>query len=376
MIKKDCYDILGISKSASNRDIKKAYKRLAIKFHPDRNQGNKLAEDKFKEVKEAYEILSDKQKRSSYDQYGYEAFNNNSSSHTSYHTNADFGDIFGDVFGDIFGNSRRRQHKSSGSDLCYELDVTLEEAVIGITKKIQLSVLQRCNVCRGSGAKRGTKSKLCKTCNGAGQVQVRQGFFTVQQTCPACSGDGSVINDPCNLCDGNGRIKRNKTLSVKIPSGVDTGDKIRLTGEGEYGVRGGSSGDLYVEIKVKSHSIFSRENNNLYCEVPISFIMAALGGEIEVPTLNGRIKLRIPAETQTGKSFRMRGKGVRSIRSNYLGDLLCKVIVETPVNLNYEQKKLLYKLGKSLDCSSSKVNNPKSKNFFNGVKKFFDDLTR
>jgi molecular chaperone DnaJ len=379
MAKSDLYEILGVSKSADEREIKKAYKRLAMKYHPDRNPDNKEAEAKFKEVKEAYEILTDAQKRAAYDQYGHAAFEQGGMGGGGGGGfgggGADFGDIFGDVFGDIFGGGRR-QRASRGADLRYNMELTLEEAVRGVTKEIRIPTLEECDVCHGSGAKAGTKPQTCHTCHGAGQVQMRQGFFTVQQACPTCHGRGSVIKDPCNACHGHGRVERSKTLSVKIPAGVDTGDRIRLTGEGEAGEHGAPAGDLYVQVSVKKHPIFEREDNNLYCEVPINFVMAALGGEIEVPTLDGRVNLKVPSETQTGKLFRMRGKGVKSVRGGAVGDLLCRVVVETPVSLSDKQKALLRELEESFGGPSGEKNSPRSKSFFDGVKKFFDDLTR
>lgn len=371
MAKNDYYEILGVSRSADERDIKKAYKKLAMKFHPDRNPGDASAEAKFKEVKEAYEILSDAQKRAAYDQHGHAAFEQGGMGGGG----ADFSDIFGDVFGDIFGG-RRQQRASRGADLRYNMELTLEEAVRGTTKEIRVPSLQACETCHGSGAKAGTQAQTCSTCRGAGQVQMRQGFFSVQQTCPTCHGRGKIIAHPCQACRGQGRVEKAKTLSVKIPTGVDEGDRIRLSGEGEAGERGAPAGDLYVQISIKKHPIFERHENNLYCEVPINFCMAALGGEIEVPTLDGRIKLKIPAETQTGKLFRLRGKGVKSVRGSAVGDLLCRVLVETPVQLNEKQKTLLRELGESLTGSSGQKNSPRAKNFLDGVKKFFDDLTR
>ncbi|PPI87952.1 molecular chaperone DnaJ [Candidatus Pantoea edessiphila] len=369
MAKNDYYEILGVNKSSDEREIKKAYKRLAMKFHPDRNPGDKKAEAKFKEIKEAYEILTDSNKRAAYDQYGHSAFEK-----VNMGAGTDFGDIFGDVFGDIFG-SNRRQRSSRGSDLRYNLELTLEEVVLGVTKEIYIPTLVVCKTCRGSGTKIGTKPQTCNTCHGSGQIQMRQGFFTVQQSCPTCRGMGSIIKNPCNICRGQGRIEQSKTLSVKIPGGVDTGDRIRLSGEGEAGKNGASAGDLYVQVSVKKHSIFDREDNNLYCEVPINFAMAALGGEIEVPTLNGRVKLKIPSETQTSKLFRIRGRGVKSVRNNTVGDLLCRVVVETPVNLSETQKHLLIELEKSFGGPTGERNSPRSKRFFDGVKKFFEDLT-
>ncbi|KZN39094.1 molecular chaperone DnaJ [Pseudoalteromonas luteoviolacea] len=378
MSKRDYYEVLGVSKDASERDIKKAYKRLAMKYHPDRTAGDEALEAKFKEVKEAYEVLTDSQKRQMYDQYGHAAFEQNGGGgHGGFGGGADFGDIFGDVFGDIFGGGggRRQSRQQRGADLRYSLDLTLEEAVKGKDVEIKVPTWVSCEPCDGSGAKAGSKPKTCTTCHGAGQVQMRQGFFAVQQTCPTCQGTGQVISDPCNKCHGQGRVEKTKTLSVKIPAGVDTGDRIRLSGEGEAGMHGAPAGDLYVQVSVREHPIFVRDGNNLYCEVPISYTTAALGGEIEVPTLDGRANLKIPSESQTGKMFRMRGKGVKSVRSGSVGDLICKVVIETPVNLNERQRELLRELEESMSGDTSK-NRPKAQGFFDGVKKFFDDLTK
>ncbi|WP_115350509.1 molecular chaperone DnaJ [Proteus vulgaris] len=379
MAKRDFYEVLGLSKNADEKEIKRAYKRLAMKYHPDRNQGDKESESKFKEIKEAYEILSDAQKRAAYDQYGHAAFEQGGfggQGGGGFGGGADFGDIFGDVFGDIFGGGRRQQRASRGSDLQYNMDLTLEEAVRGVTKEIRIPTLETCDKCHGSGAKEGTSAETCSTCHGAGQVHLRQGFFTVQQACPTCHGRGKVIKEPCSKCHGDGRVERYKTLSVKIPASVDTGDRIRLSGEGEAGENGAPAGDLYVQVHVRQHHIFERDGNNLYCEVPINFAIAALGGEIEVPTLDGRVKLKIPAETQTGKMFRMKGKGVKSVRSSTVGDLMCRVVVETPVKLNEKQKELMEQLGESFGGKSGEKNTPRSKSFLDGVKKFFDDLTK
>ncbi|WP_462167524.1 molecular chaperone DnaJ [Pseudoalteromonas sp. GB43] len=379
MSKSDYYEVLGVSKDASERDIKKAYKRLAMKYHPDRTAGDKELESKFKEVKEAYEVLTDDQKRQMYDQYGHAAFEQGGGGHGGGFGggHGDFGDIFGDVFGDIFGGGggRRQSRQQRGSDLRYNMDLSLEEVVRGKDVEIKVPTWVSCKPCDGSGAKAGSKPKTCTTCHGAGQVQMRQGFFAVQQTCPTCQGTGQIISDPCDSCHGQGRVEKTKTLSVKIPAGVDTGDRIRLSGEGEAGMHGAPAGDLYVQVSVREHPIFQRDGNNLYCEVPISFTTAALGGEIEVPTLDGRAKLKIPSESQTGKMFRMRGKGVKSVRSGAQGDLICKVVIETPVNLNDRQRELLEELEQSMGKDGSK-NRPKEKGFFDGVKKFFDDLTK
>ncbi|ENR5393668.1 TPA: molecular chaperone DnaJ [Providencia rettgeri] len=376
MAKRDFYEVLGLERNASEKDIKRAYKRLAMKHHPDRNQGDKDSEDKFKEIKEAYEVLSDEQKRAAYDQYGHAAFEQGGmGGGGGFGGGADFSDIFGDVFGDIFGGGRRQQRPSRGSDLQYNMELTLEEAVRGVTKEIRIPTLETCDVCHGNGAKPGTSADTCSTCHGMGQVHMRQGFFSVQQPCPTCHGRGKVIKDPCNKCHGHGRVERYKTLSVKIPAGVDTGDRVRLSGEGEAGENGAPAGDLFVQVHVLPHNIFERDGNNLHCEVPINFADAALGGEIEVPTLDGRVKLKIPAETQTGKIFRMKGKGVKSVRGGLQGDLMCHIVVETPVKLNEKQKELLKEFGESLGGKSGEKNSPRSKSFLDGVKKFFDDLT-
>jgi len=376
MSKRDYYEILSVGREASEREIKKAYKRLAMKFHPDRNPGDKAAEASFKEVKEAYEILTDGDKKAAYDQFGHAGVDPN----RGRGGNGDFGDVFGDVFGDIFGGGGRRgggggqRQAARGSDLRYNLELSLEEAVKGLTKELRIPKLTACEVCDGSGAKKGTSPSTCGTCHGQGQVQMRQGFFAVQQACPTCHGRGKIIKDPCNNCHGEGRVEKSKTLSVKIPAGVDNGDRIRLSGEGEAGEFGAPSGDLYVQVSVREHAIFVRDGNNLYCEVPISFSKAALGGEIEVPTLDGKVNLKIPSETQTGRMFRMRSKGVKSVRSHAVGDLLCKVVMETPIKLNERQKELLREFDETLAGSSSKKHSPKAEGFFDGVKKFFQDL--
>ncbi len=378
MSKRDYYEVLGVSKDAAEREIKKAYKRLAMKLHPDRNQGDKAKEEQFKEVKEAYEILNDDQKRAAYDQYGHAAFEQGGHGGGGgfggggFGGGQDFGDIFGDIFGGG-GRGRGQQRQQRGSDLRYNLDMTLEEAVRGKTLEIKVPTYVSCDPCDGSGAKKGTSAKSCSTCHGQGQVQMRQGLFAVQQTCPTCSGKGKVISDPCTSCRGQGRVEKNKTLSVKIPAGVDTGDRIRLSGEGEAGEHGAPAGDLYVQANVRDHKIFVREENHLYCEVPISFTTSALGGEIEVPTLGGKVKLKIPKETQTGKMFRLRGKGVKSVRSSTTGDLMCKVVIETPVSLSGDQADLLRQLEQKMGINTTK-HSPKETGFFDGVKKFFEDL--
>lgn len=374
MSKRDYYEVLGVEKGASGPELKKSYRRVAMKYHPDRNPDDKDAEEKFKEASEAYEVLSDSEKRSAYDQFGHaglegaggmggQGFGGGSGG---------FSDIFGDVFGDIFGGGGGGGHgrggPARGSDLRYNLELSLEDAVKGTDVKIRVPTLVACKPCDGSGAKAGTKPVSCTTCGGIGQVRMQQGFFSVQQTCPKCRGKGSVISDPCRDCHGQGRTEETKTLSVKVPAGVDNGDRIRLSGEGEAGTSGGPAGDLYVQVGVKDHEIFQRDGKNLYCEVPISFIDAALGGELEVPTLDGRVKLKVPTETQTGKLFRLRGKGVTPIRGNTAGDLMCRVVVETPVNLSAKQKELLRELQGTM---SSDKNSPRQSSWFEGMKNFF-----
>ncbi len=375
MSKRDYYEVLGVAKNATEAEIKKAFKRLAMKYHPDRNPDDKAAEEKFKEAKEAYEILADAQKRAAYDQFGHAGVDPGAGGGGYGPGGGSFSDIFGDVFGDIFGGAAGARGGGSrayrGSDLRYNLELSLEEAVMGTTVKIRVPTLVECDECDGSGAKKGTSAQTCPTCHGHGQVRMQQGFFSLQQTCPRCHGSGKVITDPCGKCHGQGRVQEQKTLSVKVPAGVDDGDRIRLSGEGEAGLHGGPAGDLYVQIHVREHPIFSRDENNLACEVPISFVTAALGGELDVPTLGGRVKLKIPAETQSGKLFRLRGKGVRSVRGGDVGDLICRVVVETPVNLTARQKELLQEFEASLNGDR---HNPKASSWLDGVKKFFEDM--
>lgn len=376
MAKKDYYEVLGLQKGASEDDIKRAYKRLASKHHPDKNQGSKEAEEKFKEINEAYEVLGDDQKRAAYDQYGHAAFEQGGGTggFGGGFGGADFGDMFGDIFGDIFGGGRGRQRVVRGEDLRYDLEISLEEAVKGTTKDIQINTLAHCDSCGSSGAEKGSKVETCPHCHGSGRIRRQQGFFVSESICPTCHGSGKKIEKPCRSCHGEGRVHKKENLSVKIPAGVDTGNQLRLAGKGAAGENGAPAGDLYVVIHVREHNIFERDGSNLYCEVPISFATAALGGEIEVPTLDGRVKLKIPAETQTGKLFRMRGKGVASTRSGYAGDLICRIVVETPVNLTSEQKELLHKLEESLQGKDLSKHAPKSSGFLDGVKKFFDNL--
>lgn len=375
MSKRDYYEVLGVERGASEAELKKAYRRLAMKFHPDRNPDDKDAEEKFKEANEAYEVLSDAEKRVAYDQYGHAGVDPQmgGGGFGGGFSGGNFGDIFGDVFGDIFGGGRsQRGGPQRGSDLRYTMDLTLEEAVRGTTQKITIPTAVECKTCHGSGAKKGTSPVTCTTCNGVGQVRMQQGFFAVQQECPRCHGSGKMITDPCGSCHGQGRVEETKTLSVKIPAGVDTGDRIRLSGEGDLGVKGGPAGDLYVVVNVLPHDIFERDGADLYCEVPINIADAALGGELEVPTLDGRVKLKIPEGTQTGKMFRLRGKGVKPVRGHAVGDLMCRVVVETPVKLDKRQREMLEEFRTSLQGDAS--HSPKASGFFEGVKRFFNDL--
>ena len=375
MAKRDYYEVLGVERGADEAEIKKAYRRVAMKHHPDRNAGDTASEEKFKEANEAYEVLSDAQKRATYDQFGHAGIEGQGQGGFGGGGGANFSDIFGDVFGDIFGAAagRGRSGPQRGADLRYNLEIDLEDAVQGSTVKIRVPTLENCEECNGSGARKGSTPVSCTTCGGAGQIRMQQGFFSVQQTCPNCRGKGKMIKDPCGGCHGRGRVEKQKTLSVKIPPGVDTGDRIRLAGEGEAGPDGGGAGDLYVQVAVRPHNIFQRDGKHLYTEVPISFTDAALGGELEVPTLEGRVKLRVPPETQTGKLFRLRGKGVKPVRGGTVGDLLCRVVVETPVNLTKKQKDLLTEFQASLSESNQK-HSPRKTSCFEGVKSLFDEM--
>ena len=380
MAKRDYYTVLGLNRDAAEEDIKKAYRKLAMKFHPDRNTEDKHTEDKFKEAKEAYEVLSDGRKRAAYDQFG----------HAGVDPSAGFGaagargfggaegfggfaDAFGDIFGEIFGQQGRGSRGNGvfrGSDLRYNLDLSLEEAARGAEVKIRIPTMETCETCHGSGAKPGTEPKTCPTCHGRGEVRVSQGFFSIQQTCPACHGRGKVVPDPCQTCHGAGRVKKHKTLSVKIPAGVDQDDRIRLTGEGEGGPNGGPPGDLYVVVNLRPHAVFQREGADLHCEMPISFATAALGGEIEIPTLDGHAKIRVPAETQTGQVFRLRNKGIRPVRGSVQGDLYCHVAIETPAKLTARQKELLREL-EAINQQDPDAHSPRARSFFEKVKDFF-----
>ncbi len=378
MAKRDFYEILGVAKNASDDDIKKAYRKLAMKHHPDRNPDSKGAEEKFKEAKEAYEMLSDPQKREAYDRYGHAGVDPNMGGGGFGGAGGPgFADAFGDIFGDIFGNARGGGQRGAGpqvyrgADLRYNLDISLEQAAHGFDTTIRVPSWDGCDICHGSGAKPGTQPTTCPTCGGHGQVRMQQGFFSIQQTCPKCHGTGKIIPEPCTACGGAGRIKRNKTLEVKIPAGIDDGMRIRSSGNGEPGMNGGPPGDLYVEIHIKPHSVFQRDGDDLHCEIPISFAKAALGGEIEVPTLNGKASFTLPEGTQTGKTFRLRGKGIKGVRSGYPGDLFCHVVVETPVKLTEKQKDLLRDL-EHLTSEGGAKHSPQSKSWKDKVKGFFE----
>ena len=372
MAKRDYYEVLGVSKTASAEEIKKAYRRLAMKFHPDRAKDDTSAEGKFKEAKEAYEVLSDEDKRSAYGRFGHDGIRGAGMGGPGGFSAEGFSDIFGDVFGDIFGGSRRGGPQVfRGADLGYELRLDLEKAVYGESVTIDVPSQVTCESCNGSGAKKGTQPVQCSTCGGVGQVRMQQGFFSIQQTCPACKGAGTMISDPCDTCHGRGRTRKTRTLSVKVPPGVDDGDRIRLSGEGEAGRNGGPSGDLYVEIRLNPHKLFKRDRADLSCEVPISFATATLGGEVELPTLDGNVSLKVPPGTQSDKVFRLRGKGVTMVRDPRKGDLFARVAVETPVNLTSEQKELLREFDTQLQAGGDK-HSPRADNWFDTVKRFFE----
>lgn len=374
MAKRDYYEVLGVTKNASQDEIKKSYRRLAMKHHPDRNTGDSDAERKFKEAKEAYEVLSDADKRAAYDQFGHDGVRGGPAG--GGFSAEGFGDIFGDVFGDIFGGGRRgRRQVFRGADLGYELRLDLEQAVAGDKVTIQVPTQVTCDECGGSGAEKGTEPVSCSTCGGAGQVRMQQGFFSIQQTCPACKGAGTVITNPCSNCHGRGRVSKTKKLSVKVPEGVEDGDRIRLSGEGEAGRNGGPPGDLYVEIRVNPHKIFQREGADLACEVPISYATAALGGEVKLPTLDGHVALKIPAGTQSGKRFRLRGKGVTTVRDRRKGDLFARVAVETPVNLTSEQESFLRRFDDSVSAGGEK-HSPRAGGWLDMVKRFFERVSQ
>src|SRR6478672_11733908 len=360
--KRDFYEVLGVNRDASEEDIKKAYRKLAMKFHPDRNPGNKEAEEKFKEAKEAYEVLCEPEKRRAYDAYGFAGVNPQMGMG---------GGGFGEGQQGFGGNQGRgRSSVYRGADLRYNLEVNFEQAARGTETKIRIPTMETCETCHGSGAKPGTQPKTCETCHGSGTVRLSQGFFSIQQTCPTCLGTGKTVSDPCATCRGAGRLKKHKTLSVKIPAGVDDGDRIRLSGEGEAGVNGGPPGDLYVVIHLKPHGVFQREGDDLHCEMPISFTQAALGGEIEIPTLDGQAKVKVPPETQSGQVFRLRGKGIKGVRSSYPGDLMCEVVVETPVRLTDRQREILRELDETVKKDPNR-HSPRAKSFMDKVREFF-----
>jgi molecular chaperone DnaJ len=375
MSKRDYYEVLGVARGASADELKKAYRRLAMKHHPDRNPDDKDAEAKFKEAKEAYEVLTDDRKRAAYDQYGHAGVDSAMGAGRPGGGPGDaFGDIFGDVFGDVFGGGRRsRSGVFRGADLRYELPLDLEQAVFGATVNITIPTLVSCETCTGTGARPGTGTSKCRRCDGAGQVRISQGFFSIQQTCPSCSGTGQVIEQPCPACQGRGRVQQSKTLAVKVPAGVDDGDRIRLSGEGEGGQNGGPPGDLYVELRVRPHAIFERQGADLSCVVPVSFVTAALGGSVDVPTLEGEVTLKIPPETQPGKVLRLRGKGVKPVRGHSVGDMYCRIDVEVPVNLTVEQKKLLKSFNDAL-AEGGDRHRPRSRSWKEGVRRFFEKL--
>lgn len=381
MSKRDYYEVLGVSRDADEKTIKSAFRKRAAKFHPDRNPGDKTAEEKFKEAREAYEVLSDGQKRQRYDQGGHAAFD---PSMGGFGGGAGMGDIFGDfdlgkVFEDMFtgggGGRRSGDRAQHGADLAIELSVSLEDAVHGSSQEITVPTWVACEPCGSTGAKKGSSPTTCSTCGGLGQVRMNHGFLTVQQVCPDCGGSGQVIKDPCPHCRGQGRVRKKKKLSVKLPAGIGHGDRIRLSGEGEAGVAGGAAGDLYVEVRIKPHDVFKRDGNDLKMDVPITFAKAVMGGDIEVPTLAGRVKLSVPPETQSGKVFRIRGKGVKAMRGSRSGDLLCRIIIETPVRLTAEQKNMLRDFDKSLSGDAEK-HRPRATRWFESVKRFFTQTTR
>ncbi|OGA15208.1 MAG: molecular chaperone DnaJ [Betaproteobacteria bacterium RIFCSPLOWO2_02_FULL_66_14] len=374
MAKRDYYEVLGVNRDASDDDIKKAYRRLAMKWHPDRNPENPKAEEHFKEAKEAYEILSDSQKRGAYDRFGHAGVDPSAAAAGGAGAGfggAGFGDIFGDIFGEIFGGGRGgRSAVYRGADLRYKLEISLEQAAHGFETKIRVPTMAECSTCHGTGAKPGTQPTGCPTCHGAGQVRISQGPFSIAQTCPRCRGAGKVIAQPCAQCAGAGRTKHHKTLQVRIPAGVDEGDRVRLSGEGEAGVNGGPAGDLYVQVHIKAHPVFTRDHDDLHCEMPVSFATAALGGEIEIPTLDGSARIKVPPETQSGKVFRLRDKGIHGVRSQNRGDLYCHVVVETPVSLTERQRELLREF-EAISQGDAARHNPRSKSWLDKVRAFF-----
>jgi molecular chaperone DnaJ len=375
MSQRDYYEVLGVGKSASEDELKKAYRKLAMKYHPDRNADDPSAQEKFKEVKLAYEVLTDPRKRQIYDQHGHEGLSGAMGGGAQgFGGGVDLGDIFGDVFGDIFGGRGGRGGPRRGQDLRYGLELDLEEAVQGISREIKFRTLVSCKKCDGSGSEDG-KRETCGTCRGQGRVRLQQGIFSVQQTCPTCRGSGVIIKNPCRACSGQGRVEEERVLAVKVPAGVDTGDRIRLSGEGIPGDPGAPPGDLYIDVEVRPHKIFERDGDDLYCQIPIRFSTAALGGELKVPTLDGHAMLKVPTETQTGKVFKLRGKGVRSVRSSSTGDLICRVIVETPVKLTKRQRELLEEFEGTFDDDHAAEHSPQTTSWLDSVKQFWDKIT-
>ena len=382
MAKRDYYDVLGVAKNAPEEDIKKAYRKLAMKHHPDRNQGDdaKKSEEKFKEAKEAYEMLTDPQKRAAYDQYGHAGVDPSMAGGFRGGPGPEgfggFAEAFGDIFGDIFGGAGGRRGAAGGhqvyrgADLSYSMEISLEEAAHGKETQIRIPSWEPCETCHGSGAKPGTSAKTCSTCGGSGTVHLRQGFFSIQQTCPHCHGSGRVIPDPCLTCNGAGKVKKQKTLEVKIPPGINEGMRIRSVGNGEPGTNGGPPGDLYIEIRIKQHEIFERDGDDLHCTVPVPLTLAALGGNITVPTLAGKAEIELPEGTQHGKTFRLRGKGIKGIRSSYPGDLYCHITVETPVRMTEQQRKLMKELDESLRKGGDR-HSPNAKSWTDRVKDLF-----
>jgi molecular chaperone DnaJ len=373
MAKQDFYDILGVSKSADADELKRAYRKLAMQFHPDRNPGDKSAEQKFKNISEAYEVLKDDQKRAAYDRFGHAAFENGSRGPGDFAGgfSGGFADIFEEMFG-AMGGRRSQAGPSRGSDLRYNLEVSLEDAFRGKQTTIRVATFAHCDSCKGSGAEPGTRPASCRTCHGHGRVRAQQGFFTIERTCPTCQGSGQTIDKPCKSCGGQGRVRREKTLSVSIPPGVEDGTRIRLAGEGEAGPQGAAAGDLYIFVSITAHQIFQRDGANIFCRVPIPITTAALGGSIEVPTVEGnRTRVTVPPGTQSGHQFRLRGKGMTVLRSNLRGDMYIHAIVETPVNLTKRQQELLREFEKE---GENRKTNPESEGFFARVKEFFEDL--
>ncbi len=365
--KRDYYELLGVDRNAGEEEIKKSYRKLALKYHPDRNAGDKQAEERFKEISEAYQVLADSEKRARYDRYGHAAFGDGGPG-TGFDFTSGFEDIFGDIFGEFFGTgTTRRQARTRGEDLRYNLEISFEEAAFGAEKKIKIPRHGSCETCHGSGSKPGSSPRSCPTCRGKGQVSFQQGFFHVSRTCNQCRGQGTIITDPCVSCSGAGRVRKLHTLSVKIPPGVDSGSRLKLRGEGETGTSGGSAGDLYVVIQVQPHPLFIRDGLDVICEVPIGFVQAALGTEIDVPTLEGKVKIKIPAGTQSGKVFRLKSKGIRDVQGYSQGDQLVRIIIETPTHLTVRQKELL----KEFAALGGEELHPLSKGFFDKVKQIF-----